>query len=154
MEYYTSNDLLKRRADIALWMCSQTKKISNHYNYGELLSQKYIMNLEYLSGAMDAMSCYDPVSSELEDGVINCLKESQLDKLFNNVSNITGLCWQPKGITYVNQINQSIEAGEITDTAGDPISTTSGNGVIGITIPDLGDTNTGATAVVITPIGS
>ena len=151
MEYYNSNDLLRRRTDIALWMCAQTTKITNHYNYGELLSTKYIMHLEYLSGAMNAMSCYTPVTSEAEDGVINCLKESQLDKLFNNVSNITGLCWQPKGITYIGQIDQPTEAGEVTDTAGDPITTTFGTGVIGITLPNLGSTNVSVTAPNINP---
>ena len=69
-----------------------------------------------------------------------------LDKLFNNVSNITGLCWQPKGITYIGQIDPPTEAGEVTDTAGDPITTTFGTGVIGITIPNLGNTNVSATA--------
>jgi len=132
MEYYNSNDLLKRRTDIALWMCAQNKKIVNHYNYGEALSREYIMHLEYIDGAMDAMSCYTPVTTEVDDGVINCLPESQLDKLFNNVTVITGLCWQPKGITYRNELDEPTEVGNITDSLGFPITTVTGTGFIGI----------------------
>ena len=135
MDYYNSNDLLKRRTDIALWMCAQNKKIVNHYNYGELLSQKYIMHLEYMDGAMEAMSCYTPITTALQDGVDNCLTEAQLDKLFNNVTTITGICWQPKGITYRNAPTNPTEDGAICDSAGDPITTNYGNGFMGISVP-------------------
>jgi hypothetical protein len=132
MEYYNSNDLLKRRTDIALWVCAQNKKIVNAHKYGELLSAKYDLELKYILATMDAMGCYEPITTEAEDGVVNCLKENELDCIFNNVSIITGLCWQPKGVTYRNAFVQPQEEGQIGT-----VTTNTGTGVLCIASPRL-----------------
>lgn len=103
VEYFNSNDLLIRRVQTADWLCKQSKKIVNMVHYGELVSADYKNKLLYVVAAMEAIGCYEPITSEDEDGVNNCLTEAEAEQIFENISKITGLCWQEKGVTYRNQ---------------------------------------------------
>jgi len=98
--FYTSDDLLVRRTAIARWICNQVSKLINHFSYGELLFQEESMNLQYIIASLEAISCYTPITVTTDDGVANCLSESDLDKFFINITKITGLCFLPKGSTY------------------------------------------------------
>jgi len=98
--YYTSNDLLVRRVWMADWICDQMDKIAKQICYGELVPQAFNMNFQYVSASLQAVECYSPITTEAQDGVDNCLTEALLDKFFNNITDITGLCFLPKGSTY------------------------------------------------------
>jgi len=76
------------------------QKFANQICYGELIPQQTTMNFQYIVAALEAMQCYSPITTETEDGVDNCLTELNLDNFFNNVTDITGLCFLPKGSTY------------------------------------------------------
>lgn len=99
-DFYTSNDLLVRRVYMADWICKQLSKFVNYFNYGELISKKCLIQHQYMVALLEAVECYTPITLVDQDGVNNCLKESQLDTIFNKVEEITGLCFLAKGTTY------------------------------------------------------
>ena len=115
-EYFNANDLLIRRVQTADWMCAQSRKIVNMVNYGEIVSADYKNHLAYIAAAMDAIGCYTPITTEAQDGVDNCLTEAEAEQIFKNITAITDLHWQEKGITYRNQVTESDAYGTITST--------------------------------------
>jgi len=62
----------------------------------------------------------DPVE-ETDDGIVNCLTEAQLDNIFNNIADITGLCFPDKGATFSNTV-WSAQEEYLTDENGDFIT--------------------------------
>lgn len=137
-DYFNSNDLIIRRVQTADWTCAQTKKVANMVNYGQLVPKDYLNKLSYVIAAMEAIGCYVPITSPEEDGINNCLTEAEADKIFNNITEITGLHWQGKGVTYRNQLVEADELGQITSTV-----TLTGGGVIGISNPASASINIG-----------
>ena len=113
MEYFNADDLTIRRGQIADWLCCQTECVVNGVLYGEPMSAKDLMDLELVVAYAEAIACYQPVTSEDEDGVINCLTEEQAEKIFKNVSTITNIQWHGKGITYRDRPTASDEHGQI-----------------------------------------
>jgi hypothetical protein len=127
-EYFTSDDLLKRRVDSADWLCAQTKKIVNQVNYGQLVEGEYLCNLELIAALLEVIGCYEPITSEAEDGVKNCITEEHAEKAFDLLHELTGLCWHGKGHTYKLPLAEPDEEGSIG-------SVTFGNGLpIGISV--------------------
>jgi len=53
-----------------------------------------IINLEVLLGMLDALYCYDPTATD------NCLTQLQVDKMFQYISKICGVCYFPYGTNY------------------------------------------------------
>jgi len=72
----------------------------NQICYGELTPQNTLMNFQYVVASLEAVECYTPITTDAQDGVDNCLTEALLDKFFNNITEITGLCFLPKESTY------------------------------------------------------
>ena len=102
--YYNTNDLLIRRLRTAEWLTNQITEVTNSSFYGELMCCEDLIQLEYVSAALEAIECYTPITEEDEDGVDNCLTEEQLDDFFNNIVDITGLCFPDKGQTYNSEV--------------------------------------------------
>ena len=100
--YYNINDLFMRRAYTAKWICHEMKRFLNQICYGELIPQQTTMNFQYIVATLEAVECYTPITTDAEDGVANCLTEAQLDSFFDNVTEVTGLCFLPKNSTYRN----------------------------------------------------
>ena len=123
MAYYNSNDLLFRRIRIAQWLSNQIDSVTNHSFYGELMCCEELSELEYVSASLEAIECYTPITTEAEDGVSNCLTEEQLDNIFNNIVDITGICFSDKGITYNNNIWSKSTSVFLVDEFGNPILT-------------------------------
>ena len=113
-EFYTANDLLVRRVKMAEWICSQLKKFVNYYHYGQSISRECIMHQEYMVALLESIECYTPITLTAEDGVNNCLTEAKLDKVFNNVEDITGLCFLAKGTTYSPNYDASVPLLQVT----------------------------------------
>ena len=98
--FYTANDLIMRRVNIARWICSQIHIIEANFKYGELIKEEYLMNFQYVVASLEAMECYTPITSVAEDGESNCLTEAKITSLVNNIEEITGLRFQCAGTTY------------------------------------------------------
>lgn len=97
---YTRDDLLKRRIEIARWVCAQTKKIAAYYCYGQPVCKDFLFNYQYVIATLEAIECYTPLTTVSEDGVINCLTEEKLTNIFSNFTYISGIDFLPKGYTY------------------------------------------------------
>ena len=133
MTFYNTNDLLIRRVKTAQWLTDQITEVTNSSFYGELMCCEDLIQLEYVSAALEAIECYTPITDEDEDGVNNCLTEEQLDDFFNNIVDITGLCFPDKGQTYDSNVWTSSTitlttntASGVTTSSGVTISTTRG----------------------------
>ena len=121
--YYNTNDLLVRRVKIAQWLTDKIENISNHSFYGELMCCEELMEIQYVSACLEAIECYTPITDDDDDGVDNCLTEEQLDNIFNNIVDITGLCFPDKNQTYNSNIwSESISS--LTDNNGDNVNDT------------------------------
>lgn len=99
-DYYNSTDLTVRLTRLACWISGEAYKIARMYKYGEIPSQGRIWNLSYAVAALEAMECYTPVTVAADDGEINCLTEAQADNIFDNIEEITKMCFAPKGRAY------------------------------------------------------
>jgi hypothetical protein len=99
-DYYNSTDLTVRLTRLACWISGESCKIAKMFKYGEIPSQERIWNLSYAVAALEAMECYTAVTVAEDDGEINCLTEAQADNIFDNIEEITGLCFAPKGRVY------------------------------------------------------
>jgi hypothetical protein len=101
MAFYTANDLSYRRSSLIQLLSSlPANKVTNHYFYGNPMTGCCLKQIEYLTACMEVIECYTPITSEDEDGETNCLEEADLDSIFDNISKLTGICFQPKGTTY------------------------------------------------------
>lgn len=142
--FYTSDDLLMRRVHIAIWLCGEAKKIVKQVCYGELVPQKHNIKIQYINASLEAIECYTPITSEDQDGVDNCLTESQLDSFFNNITEITGMCFLPKGSTYRPAALADPEVlGPIGLTGGGTLDLTGGDDTVDQTYPAPKDTDVG-----------
>lgn len=99
-KYYTSDDLIKRRVAMADWICMQSQRLVNQFKYGQLVPTDFIYNFEYVVALLEAVECYTPITSEDEDGEINCLTEAALDKIFANFTHISGVDFLGKCTSY------------------------------------------------------
>ena len=98
--YYTTNDLLKRRVDIGIWIGSQTTKLVSNLKYGQLLGADTLARYQYVVACHNTLGGYTPITTTAQDGVDNALTESNVDSIVNNIEKITGLHFLPKGTTY------------------------------------------------------
>jgi len=124
-DFYTSNDLLVRRVYMADWICSQLSKFVNHFNYGVIVQKDCLIKHQYMVALLEAVECYTPITLAAEDGVNNCLKEAQLDTIFNKVEEITGLCFLAKGTTYSTNYDSTVSLSIITLNTGGNLTTNS-----------------------------
>ena len=100
VKYYTSNDLLKRRVDIGIWIASQTDKLVANLKYGQLIDEIIFMKYQYVVACYAALMGYTPITTAVQDGVDNSLTEDNMDDIIDNIEKITGLHFLPKETTY------------------------------------------------------
>ena len=120
-DFYTSDDLLVRRTAMAGWICSQLKKFVNYYHYGTTIKADCLIKHQYVTALLEAVECYTPITLTAEDGVNNCLTEAKLTKIFDNVEEITGLCFLPIGTTYNPNYDSTVPLLEIVLNSGEAL---------------------------------
>jgi hypothetical protein len=115
--YYTSNDLLKRRVDIGIWIASQTDKLVASLKYGQLLDEIAFMKYQYVVACHVALMGYTPITTDAQDGVDNALTEANVDDIIDNIEKITGLHFLPKETTYNtnNWSTVALQVGALND---------------------------------------
>lgn len=125
-DFYTSDDLLVRRVYMADWICNQLTKFVNYFNYGVIIKKDCLIKHQYMVALLEAIECYTPITLVDQDGVDNCLKEAQLDTIFNKVEEITGLCFLAKGTTYNPNYDSTVALSIISLNAGGDLITNDG----------------------------
>lgn len=120
-DYYTSDDLLIRRTAMANWICSQLEKFVNYYHYGSIIKKDCIIKHQYITALLETVECYTPITLAAQDGVDNCLTEAKLTKIFDNVEEITGLCFLPMGTTYSPNYDSTVPLLEIGLNSGEAL---------------------------------
>jgi len=122
--YFNITDLQARLTRTTCWIADEALKQSNRAKYYGKLDDCFI-KLQYVVAALEAIQCYTPITSEDEDGIINCLTEEQAEQIFDNISNITDICFLPKNTIYttseVDDIAQTTtlnSGGSLTQNAG------------------------------------
>lgn len=109
VKYYTTDDLLKRRVDIGIWIAAQTDRLVGNLKYGQLLDEVTFMQYQYVVACYMALLGYTPITSPAQDGVDNGLTEANVDDMIDNIEIITGLHFLNKETTY-NTTNWISEA--------------------------------------------
>lgn len=122
VKYYTTDDLLKRRVDIGIWIASQTDRLVGNLKYGQLLDEVTFMRYQYVVACHVALMGYEVLSEDPYywhfsrpgslgdiDGIVNGLTEANVDSMINNIEIITGLHFLNKETTY-NTTNWISEA--------------------------------------------
>jgi hypothetical protein len=131
-EYFTANDLRARLNKTACWIHEEAECIAGRVKTEGRIDDCRMVNLSIVAAMWQAAECYTPITSEAEDGVVNCLTEAQQEQLFNNISAVTDLCFVPKCIEWILETedddNQSSRVKntallDILDQLGDPIKT-------------------------------
>jgi hypothetical protein len=129
-EYFTANDLRARLNKIACWIEEEANCIAGRIKVEGRIDNVRMNNLSMVTAMWQAAECYAPITTEAEDGEVNCLTEAEEEQLFNNISAITGLCFVPKGIDYIlvteDDENQTISiidavAGPVFSAVGIPL---------------------------------
>jgi hypothetical protein len=103
-EYFTTNDLRARLNKTACWIYEEAQCVADTLSYTGKIHDKTMLNLSLVVAFLEAAECYSPITSEAEDGVINCLTEAEVENIFKNISAITGLCFVPKCVDYIIEI--------------------------------------------------
>lgn len=98
--YFNTTDLQARLYRTGCWIAKEADKLAKQAKYSGRIDPCCMTNLQYVVAALEALECYTPITSEVEDGVVNCLTEEYAENLFNNISKITGLCFLPKNVVY------------------------------------------------------
>ena len=83
--YYTTADLKLREACIGCCYADLAAKLNDKLRYGHSCDEDK-KKVELLGAYLDLITCYTPIISAAEDGVVNCLKEADMDKLFQTIS--------------------------------------------------------------------
>jgi hypothetical protein len=100
--YYVTNGLKIRLGRLACWIGDQANEIAAHYKYGSPVPAVKLVNLQLMVAYLEAAECYTAITTAAQDGVNNCLTEAQMDNLFINIQEITGMCFPTKGETIVD----------------------------------------------------
>jgi hypothetical protein len=98
--YFNTTDLQARLYRTGCWIAAEADRLAKKAKYSGRIDPCCMTNLQYVVAALEALECYTPITSEAEDGVVNCLTEAYAENLFNNISKITGICFLPKNTVY------------------------------------------------------
>jgi hypothetical protein len=82
----------------------EANKLAKGLKYSGRIDDCRLADLSLVSAYIQAVECYTPVTTDEEDGVINCLTEAEAEKVFENIGKITGLCFLPKNTNYKVEI--------------------------------------------------
>ena len=129
--YFNITDLQARLTKIACWIADEALKQSNRAKYYGKLDECFI-KLQYVVAALEAIECYTPLSSAADDGVINCLTELQAEQIFDNISNITDICFLPKNTVYNTSETDDVAQTMALNSGGGFILNTGGSSPISL----------------------
>ena len=131
-EYFTANDLRARLNKTACWIHEEAECINGRIKTEGRIDNCRMNNLSIVVAMWQAAECYTPITSEAEDGVVNCLTEAEEEQLFDNISTISGICFVPKGIEWILEVEDDLNqtskvknalGEDLVDGLGNPITT-------------------------------
>lgn len=97
--YFNRNDLTARLNKTACWAHERALSLSKHLKYEGRIDDCKLQNLSLVIAYLEVMECYTPITSETDD--FNCMTEAEAEQIFENISKLTGLCFVPKNVTYL-----------------------------------------------------
>jgi len=136
--FYNRNDLTARLNGTVCWIYEEATKITNNLKYTGRIDDCRLADLSFVVAAVEALECYTPITVITDE--TNCLTEVQAENLFNLIGCITGLCFQPKNFSYVEEYEDDDNQSNPTlDSDGVAVVDTSGNAVFSIPGTGWGD---------------
>jgi len=100
--YFNRDDLTARLNKTACWVYERATALSRHLKYEGRIDNCAEANLSLVVAYLEAMECYTPITSSTDD--VNCLTEAEAEQIFENIIKITGLCFVPKNVTYLDDV--------------------------------------------------
>jgi len=97
--YYTAADIELREATLGCCFATLADKVAKKIGYG-IVCDLDIAKLNLLNVYIEIISCYTPITSPAEDGVLNCITEAELDGILAEITRCyteCDLCFPPKG---------------------------------------------------------
>lgn len=97
--FFNRNDLTARLNKTACWAHERALSLSKHLKYEGRMDNCKLQNLSLVIAYLEVMECYTPITAITDD--TNCMTEAEAEQIFENISKITGLCFLPKNVTYL-----------------------------------------------------
>jgi len=129
--YFNRNDLTARLNGTVCWIHEEANKITNNLKYTGRIDDCRLASLSFVVAAIEALECYTPITVSTDE--TNCLTEAEAENLFNLISCITGLCFQPKNFSYVEDYeDDNNQTNPVLATDLTAVLNTSGNAVFSV----------------------
>ena len=97
--YYTQADITLREAILGCCFANLASKVAKKLTYGVACDLE-TAKLNLLNVYIEIISCYTPITSSAEDGIVNCITEAELDGILAEIVRCytdCDLCFPPKG---------------------------------------------------------
>lgn len=103
MTYINQTDLDNRLPLIQQWIGTFGEKVVTEFSYGQTCAKIHLKQLAIVEILYTILSEYTPITAEtLPVDNTNCISEVQAQKLFDSISTITKIAFNPINATYIN----------------------------------------------------